>query len=158
MRYFLVASVISFIIPAHTGCSLVGKGNNCDWSAGMWAHPGPKVQKRLEEVQIRVYDDRWIRQRGPQGSGVSVYGVRLQPDGSERVVWRSSVQRPPNEKGMSSMNPVVKIYYKSEDTVYVEFENSLAYEFDRNTGREKQRWSLPHEEFEPSKLNDGKIG
>jgi hypothetical protein len=51
-------------------------------------------EEDLDEVQIRVCADRSVAlPDGTRGAAVQVYGMRVEPDGSEKVVWKQFLTR-----------------------------------------------------------------
>jgi len=96
--------------------------------------------KSSQNIQIRVYADAVVFPCGHHGGAIYIYGMRVQPDGSEKVVWRRVVcQDKHNEifrpsAGVASHTfGEVRILY-SDGVVYVGLDYRV-YKLQRETGR-----------------------
>jgi hypothetical protein len=94
-----------------------------------WPDKDKKVAQ-IDEVQIRVFwDNGLILQDGTVGSMRRVFGVKVLPDGSEKVVWQKVLESFSSGAVIRS----TKTLLPDPQTLYLEYRNQV-FKFDRRTG------------------------
>ena len=71
---------------------LIGIAVSCFLGVSVLAirgHASEPTEKRSPDVQIRLFADRGVAlPTGKKGGAIQIYGMEVQEDGSEKVVWK----------------------------------------------------------------------
>ena len=93
-------------------------------------------------IQVRIFDEYPLTTTGKDFvKAVQLYGMAVEPDGSEKVVWKKCLHRwkLSEEKGDKRFKSV-KVLYADKNTVYLHFDyhgdgDKALYKIERQTGR-----------------------
>jgi len=84
------------------------------------------------DIQIRIFADRGIDlPDGKKGGGVQIYGMTVQEDGSEQVVWKNFLWE---FEGLKFNRGVDILYLNNDKVIICVYERETFHEFDRRTG------------------------
>ncbi len=162
-NYFHGFLVLVFVVSVVSGCSITGRGNpeNSNESSqtgesisdalSFLHEKNPALVERLKDsndffkhfspsaVQVRVFREYPVTTNGKDMvKAIQVYGMRILPDGSEKVVWKRYIDKAPN-RIVSDRYREAHVKYVDKKVVYVEFdhgkEGKTVYKLDRPSGK-----------------------